>query len=142
MHPDSTIPQDTITAYLQTHYRVLGEAPFVLQIGAPSAALAALHTAKRVDCSAFITACNPYSQALGDADNAQRQADLAQELKTRGLAYLEGVGQHPSNQWKGESSFLVLGLSREAAKVLGARFEQNAVVLFGGDGVGELVVLR
>ncbi|RFO94733.1 DUF3293 domain-containing protein [Rhodoferax lacus] len=142
MQTDSTLSPETIAAYRETHFHVLSEQPFVLQIGIASDALTALQKARHVECSAFITACNPFSQALDESTNAARQAALAQELKQRGLFYLVGLGQHPSNQWPGEASFLVLGLSREAAKVLGARFEQNAVVWCGVDGVPELVMLR
>lgn len=41
-----------------------------------------------------------------------------------------------------EQSVLVLGLSLEADKTLGRRFERNAVVWTGRDGVPELVLLE
>jgi len=93
-----------------------------LNVGIASPALAALHKASRVTTSAYITACNPRSQPLALAINIERQAALAQELKSRGLTFIDGVGQHPTaKEWPGEASFLVLDLSLEAAKVLGAQ---------------------
>ena len=62
------------------------------------------------------------------------------EIEDRSLSILPGVGQHPSNNWPGEQSVLVLGLSLEAAKTLGRRFDQNAVVLTGRDGIPQLVL--
>jgi len=107
-----------------------------------SADLLSAHKRQKADCSAFLTACNPFSQSVDDATNAARHASLAQELSCRGLVFLPGVGQHPSNQWPGEASFLVFGLTLEAAKVLGARFEQNGFVWSGADAVPQLILLR
>jgi hypothetical protein len=139
---DTTIDAATIQAYRETEYRVDGNQPFALWIGRDSAALAVIHTRHRVDCSAYLTACNPYSQPLDEATNARRHADLGQELRQRSLIAFEGVGQHPSNQWPGEASYLILGLTLEAAKVLGHRLEQNAIVWSGADAFPQLILLR
>ena len=138
----SAISVETVTAYEQTHYRVLGDEPMTLHIGRQSAELATLHRAERVTCSAYITACNPWSEFVDDRINATRQSQLARELRHRGLVYRDGVGESPSGSWPGEASFLVLGLSLEATKVLGKRLNQNAVVWTGPDAVPTLVLLR
>lgn len=142
MFSDSSIDPETVRAYRETEYRVHDDPPFILKIGIVSPALVALHKFHHVESSAFITACNPLSQAHGEAANAARQDALAAELKFRSLAFIEGVGQHPSNEWSGEASFLALGVSREAARALGTRFEQNAIVWCGPAAVPELVLLR
>ena len=142
MFSDSIIDQRSIQAYLETDYHVLCEVPLTLNIGVANAGLAALHKTHSVESSAYVTACNPYSQALDDSVNDTRQGVLARELQHRSLSYIEGIGQHPRNGWMGEPSFLVLGLSREAAKALGNRHEQNAIVWCGLDAVPELVLLR
>ncbi|WP_382225006.1 DUF3293 domain-containing protein [Hydrogenophaga atypica] len=95
-----------------------------------------------VDCAAFLTGCNPFSRKLTEIENQERQKSLAEELTRRSLIFLEGIGQHPSNNWPGEESFLVLGLEHQAAKTLGQRFEQNAIVCCGADGVPQLALLR
>ena len=88
-----------------------------------------------------MTACNPFSQALDDSANDARQAVLTRELHQHGLTHIKRIDQHPINGWPGEQSFLVLGLSREDARMLGARHEQNAIVWCRPDAVPELVFL-
>ena len=139
---DTTIDAATIQAYRETEYRVHADEPFTLRIGEASPVLAAMHKRHRVDSSAYVTAYNPYSQALDDAANAQRHAELGRELRLRSLVAIEGLGQHPSNRWPGEVSYLILGLTLEAAKVLGARHEQNAIVWNDADAVPQLILLR
>jgi len=39
------------------------------------------------------------------------QPNPALELKTRGLACVDAIGQHPTHGWAGEPSFLVFGLT-------------------------------
>ncbi len=132
----------TIKAYQETQYRVQSDSPFTLQIGVVNDALLNAHKLYRVECSAFLTACNPYSQIASASDNHVRQHQLANELARRGLRYFPGMVQHPSNQWPGEESFLVLGLNLESAKKLGEQFGQNAIVWCGASGLAELILLR
>jgi uncharacterized protein DUF3293 len=137
----SAIDPRTIQAYLETEYRVHGEPGFTLRVGQASADLLSAHKRQKADCSAFLTACNPFSESVEDA-NAARRAALAKELSGQSLVFLPGVGQHPSNGWPGEDSFLVFGLTLEAAKVLGTRLEQNGFVWSGADAVPQLILLR
>ncbi|WP_449412088.1 DUF3293 domain-containing protein [Pandoraea soli] len=138
----SNIDSDTIKAYVETHYCVEGGLPMTLRVSVQNPSLVVLHEAAHVESSAFITACNPFSHACDDAINAQRQDALAQELTHLGLRFVDGIGQHPSNEWPGEPSFLVLGISLPEAKALGERHEQNAIIWAGEDAVPQLVLLR
>ncbi len=142
MFSASAIDPLTIQAYLETDYCVQGEPGLKLRVGQASAELLAAHKRRRTDCSAFLTACNPFSQSLDAEANAARQAALARELTGRSLAFLPGIGQHPSNGWPGEDSFLVFGLTLEAAKVLATRLEQNGFIWSGADAVPQLILLR
>lgn len=143
MLSSSVIEPSTIQAYRETDYHVHCVTPMTLNVGIASSALAGLHKAFRVTMSAFITACNPRSQSFALAINIERQAALAQELKSRGLTFIDGIGQHPTNkEWPGEASFLVLDLSLEAAKVLGVQHEQNAIIWNGPDAVPQLILLK
>lgn len=142
MQAGTDIETTTLQAYAETEYRVNGEAPFVLRVGKASAALLALHRQSRTDSSAFVTAWNPFGEALDDAENAARMSVLEGELRFRGLSFVDGVGQHPSGGWPGEVSFLVLGLALEAAKALGQRHQQNAIIWSGPDAVPQLILLR
>jgi hypothetical protein len=137
----SPIDPETIRAYLETEYHVLGEAPFILRVGEASAALRAAHARQGVTCSTFITAGNPHSRILSASANAARQQTLAAELRRLQLAYVPGIGRHPANQWPGEESFLVFGLALEKAKSLATRFAQNGIIWSGADGVPQLVLL-
>ena len=139
---DSVLPPDLIRAYQETEYRAYAEPPFTLRIGQLSPELAQEYETRKASCCAFLTACNPFSQKLKPEQNAERQEALAKALKSRGLNFLEGLGQHPSNGWEGEPSYLVFDLSLEAAKAMGRSFEQNAVVWVGPEGLPELIVLR
>ncbi len=139
---ESAISDSLWQAYLETDYIVQTEPRLTLRIGEQCPELIKLHKQHRVDCSAFITAFNPYSQSCSLDENLSRQEQLNSELKIRSLKFIEGIGQHPTNKWPGEPSLLVLGLSLEAAKNLGTRFEQNALVWIGNDAVPELVLIR
>ncbi len=131
----------TLQAYRETHYRVQGEPGFVLRVGQHSPPLAQLYNAESVNCSAFITACNPASQRLSDATNASRQTQLEAELTALGLRWLPAVGEHPSNQWPAERSVLVLGLPLKEARRLARQYGQNALLWSAADAVPELVLL-
>lgn len=134
-----------LQAYGETHYKVVAETglpSIVLRVGEISMPLAGLHSRFGVDCSAFITACNPWSESHSDLENAKRMEKLQHALQVRSLRWLEGVGQHPSNLWPGEPSVLVLGLSLAAARVLAEDFEQNAFVWAGPDARPRLELLR
>lgn len=111
-------------------------------MGVRNEALAALHTAAGATQSAVVTACNPFSQRLPDDVNVGRQAMLAAWLRDSGLALIEGAGEAPDGSWPREPSYLVLGVSREAAREIGLRFEQNAVIWSGERAVPELLLLR
>ena len=141
MDDDSAIDAATLAAYRATDYLVFGEIPLTLRIDESNADLAALHAAAQVHSSAFISACNPYSQPLGDAQNASRQAALASLLQERGYSFIDGSGQLRDDDWC-EPSFLVLGIALPEAREFGARFEQNAILWCEADGVPRLKLLR
>jgi hypothetical protein len=138
----SRVPADTVQAYRETLFVVQGDHPIMLRIGERNDSILSLYVETQSDCCAFITACNPYSEPLNDVANAERQARLERGLAGQGWKFFPGLGKHPSGDWLGEPSFLVLGVSREEAKALGERFEQNAIVWCGADAVPELVLLR
>jgi len=138
----SAIDPATVTAYLETDYCIAAPKPFVLHIGIPSTQPRELYAQHRISCCAFITACNPYSQLIGEQENAKRQAELARELNQLGLTFFDGVGRHPAGGWPEEPGYLVLGLSLAAAKALGEKHRQNAIVWCGPGAMPELILLR
>ena len=144
--PESAISPSLIEAYLAADYRVDAELPFTLKVDVFSESLALLLQCHQCDCAAYLTACNPLGQDVGDIENAARQAELGQELKGRSLRVIDGVGLDGQSEevqkWPGEASFLVLGLSLEASRALGRKYEQNALIWCGMDAVPQLVLLR
>ena len=138
----SHVPDGTRKAYRETVFIVHGTTPIELRIGVQNSALASLYVETLSDCAAFVTGYNSHSEILSDAANAERQATLEGELRQEGWKVLHGVGRHPSGNWPGEPSLLVLGTGIEAAMGLGKRYEQNAIVWCGTDAVPQLVILR
>jgi hypothetical protein len=139
---ESAIQPETLRTYAETDYRVDADQSFVLRIAEYNASLGDLFKANRVESCVFITAFNPYGQLLSDSANAQRHAELANELKYSTLKHFPAEGKHPTGHWSAELSYLVLGLSLEEASQLGKKYEQNAIVWCGVDLVPRLVVLR
>jgi hypothetical protein len=136
------IDPSTVRAYRETDYCVDAPVPFVLHIGVACAPLAQLYRRHHADCCAFVTACNPYSQLVGDDANAARQLELARELRALELTFFDSVGRHPAGGWPAESGFLALEISRATAKALGEKYEQNAILWCGPDAIPELVLIR
>lgn len=141
-HGATRIDPAVVRAYAETCFHVANTPPFVLRIGEANAHLADLCRRWRVTASAFVTACNPHSDSLSEAENGSRHAALRDELVRRGLPFVEGAGRHPDNGWPPEASFLVLGLELDETRELGVRWQQNAVVWAGADAVPSLVLLH
>lgn len=142
MFSESEVSPQSVLAYRETQYGVLTPQPYALLIDAVCAPLLERYASTGRNCCAYVTAFNPFSEQVSDQQNAEGQLSLKTELDGRGLQYLEGIGQHPSNQWPGEPSVLILGIDLEASKVLGSKYQQNAIVWAGPDAVPKLILLR
>ena len=114
-------------AYETTDYRV-GDR-FTIRCGERSPPLDALLAESGHDTWAFITAWNPGSIALDDAENRRRMTDLAGRIALLGLPMLEGEGLGTGGDWPSEPSLLVLGIGASEALALGREFGQVAVVI-------------
>ena len=135
------IDETTLQAYRETIYRVVGDDGFSLRIGVRHNFLARL-IAEHGFGAAFITAYNPFSIPLPEKENRGRHRALREVLVSMRLNFLEGSGQHPSGDWMAEHSALVLGVTIEQARGIGAQFGQNAIVWVESDGVPKLVLLQ
>lgn len=126
-------------AYLNTDYEIeIGERVLVIKIGNGHEELDAYLMAHEVDYWAFLTAANPASQLLSNAENQKRNEELEQQLKKIAAETLPGFGRDPKGKWPGEPSFLVLGMRVDLAVELGKRFGQLAIVC---GRVGEVATL-
>jgi hypothetical protein len=133
------ISPELLQAFAQTHYIVNYEPPFTMHSGRQCPELKSLMAEHNALNAAFITAWNPFSQNLPGKENKARQDELKANLKKRGLICIDGIGRHPSNNWPGEVSVLVLGLNLEEAKSLARHYEQHAFLWAEGDGAPQLV---
>lgn len=100
----------------------------MLRVGKSNAKLDNLLVKSGALSCAFITACNPGSKRLSDADNKARQSALIGEAGRRGYRLLHGQGVAQDARWPPEASILIIGISRETAKELGRVFGQIAIV--------------
>ncbi len=135
----SQLPAKLFQAFTETHYIVHHEPPFTMNIGVFCPDLEKLMAERKTLCAAFITAWNPFAQQLSCTENEARQHTLKANLTERGLAFIDGIGQHPGNNWPGEPSVLILDMGREAAKALAGQYEQLAFVWADQTGVPSLM---
>jgi len=132
-------PAALAAAYLRASYRVESlEGPFTLRIGEYCAALQRWHEQLGVDCSAFISAANPFSVPTDDKQNAAAHERLLKRLATAGLSAVPGMGLDPNGQWVPERSMLVAGIPVAEALRLAASFNQYAIVFANADAVPRL----
>lgn len=78
---------------------------------------------------AVVTAANPFSRRLSDAENAERHADLVQSAKALGLSWFPAAGVDPTGQWPSEVSLAVVDATDAQLDDWMGRFGQNAVVV-------------
>ena len=139
----SQIQTDKITAYLAADYRFGHSLDLItLRINTRSDALARLYASSGYQCGVFLTAYNPLGQALTLEANEAAHARLGTELKALAIEVIDGVGADPTGAWPEEKSFFALGVELEAARTLGIRYHQDAIVWVGRDAIPILVVLR
>lgn len=125
-----------IQAYLNTHYHVDGfEQP--IRIGRHSDELQGTLADRNSVTWAYITAFNPGSVRLPDAENSERHEELRARLT--GFHVMEGEGRDPNDDWPAERSFLVIGITLEHAEELAKEFGQRAIVFGEKGGVARLV---
>lgn len=139
---ESLVPTTLVASYRETVFEALGAEPCAMHIDVQCVVLARWHERHGVNCSAFVSACNPGSEVFTAAQNAGRHRALGDQLRRAGFRIVEGVGRHPSNGWPPEPSWLVLGITLADACDLGRQCDQNAIVWAGADAIPRLVLLR
>lgn len=131
MNTDTARASSLLSAYRRTCYCVLLDAAtLILRID---------HHDAEVDrrlCLAcgihrnwsIVTPCNPRSQRLNTADNAQRLTTLHAELARRQVRWVATLNRDPAGHWPDEPGALLCDPAPGLAETLGQRFEQNAIV--------------
>jgi Protein of unknown function (DUF3293) len=130
-------------AYLATHYLVfVPEGTLIVRIGQRSAMLDRLMAGRGARTAACVTAFNPGSRRRGRGANLAAHRALLAHVRRRGWRHLLAEGRDPAGAWPGEASLLVFGLGPAAARQLGRRFRQNAILLIRRGRPPELAALR
>ena len=112
-------PKDFRSAYLETVYTAGG----MSWVFTPVDAGLELYGGRRF---ALMTAANPRSEAWGDADNDQRNAEMRLEIAAKGWSFTESVGSSPSGDWR-EHGFLIWDAPLDETVKLGQHYGQNAI---------------
>ena len=136
------VAKDKLTAYLETHYFVRAPEPITMCIGVANDALAVAMKRHASQTCAFVTAYNPFGEAIAEPENRARHAAMLEDLGRIGSTYYEGAGGHPGNGWPDEESCLCFSLSFDQACELGAKWGQDAIVWCDADAVPQLLLLR
>jgi hypothetical protein len=130
-----------IAAYRATDYVLfVGDGHDVtLNIGEHNPDFDRVLDGRNATTAVVVTAYNPRSIVLSDAENRSRHAALTALLDARGHDYALGEGRDPSGAWKAELECVVFGIPVETGLEIARRFEQNAIVFVARGGLPELV---
>jgi len=140
---DTVVPTGLIGAYRGTDYRVFHpDGHFSLRVGQYSPEAAKLLAQGCWTNAVFITADNPFSEMLSEAENQQRRRELLSCLKAVSPLVFEGEGRGEDPVWPPERSFFALGIDHKRACRIGEQFGQNAIVELGPDAIPQLILLR
>jgi hypothetical protein len=113
-------PKDFRSAYLDTVYDAGGVR---FQYSETNTGLV-LYSGKRFT---LMTAANPRSQNLSDADNAERNAQMRAAIQASGRGFEASLGMSPDGSWQ-EHGFLIWDAPLIEVLKLGRTFGQNAIV--------------
>jgi hypothetical protein len=123
------IPAELRAAYEATNYDVeTGDGIVTLRVGRP---VPARMLGLRPDWTrlAVVTAYNPFSNALSDADNAERHQRLLHAVIAAGHAVLTALGTGESDKWRPEVSLAIFDPSDDELDDWMVEFGQNAIVV-------------
>ncbi len=87
---------------------------------------------------AFITAWNPNSIQLSKQENEQKNANLLDDISSKGYISHLGSGISQDGKWS-EDSFFIENISKEEALVYALKYEQCAFVYGKVNQVSELI---
>ncbi|MHC4875180.1 MAG: DUF3293 domain-containing protein [Planctomycetota bacterium] len=120
---------ELLVAYCRTEYLVeLPDRQFSIRLGELSSEADSLMRLAGEACWSLITAENPRSQQLSDADNAARRDMLRMCLGQGGWQPFSTTASCPESTWPPESGHLVPGLDCTEALAIAREFDQHAIV--------------
>ena len=135
------LDQTLIAAYRATDYVLfIGDArEITLNIGRHNPEFDRVLDGRQATTAVVVTAHNPRSVVLSEAENGERHVRLMSLLESRGYDYALGEGRDPTGHWKAELECVVFGIPVEVGLEIARRFEQNAIVFVTRGGAPELV---
>jgi hypothetical protein len=110
-------------------------------VNAVCPALDDLLASAKANEAVFITAYNPASVAVGDAENTAAQENLKSDLLQQGSRFLPGQGVDPTGVWPPEPSFFVFAITRARGGELAEKYGQYAFLYIAVRKPPELVML-
>jgi len=132
MKPSNDTPSDRdrlAAAYRRAVYRVAApQGELALAVDEPPAELDAQLAAQGVSTAAFVSASNPGSVRLPDAENRERHLRLIERVAAGGWTSLPGSSSAPDGGWT-EESLLVIGIEEKEALALAREFGQAAILV-------------
>lgn len=118
---------DLAAAYRRAVYRVeTPDGAIDLRVGRRSVRLERWLEGLGASRWGFVSAVNPASRQLSEAENAERTGRLERRLAALGYRSFPGVGLDPEGSWPEEPSFLVLAVGISDLAGLAAEFGQAA----------------
>jgi hypothetical protein len=140
---NTEISAEKIAAFKNTNYIVISDdVEFTLMVDEFSEALSVLYKKTNNIYGAFITAYNPLAALQDSATNEAANKRLSDHLKALVPNVFRGIGADPKGVWPPEPSFFALGLDLRAAKLIGQRFRQDAIIWIDQDAIPQLILLR
>jgi hypothetical protein len=132
------ISKELLLGYETTCYSILNP-KIDIYLGKENEALQSFLKEHDFTSWCFITAWNPFSNALSLKENQRLNSLLEQDLNSYALFAAEG--KDTIGNWPPEISFFAGNISREDSIFLGKKYEQNAIVFGVIDEIAELILL-
>jgi len=137
------IGSDLLAAYQRTDYVIFeDDGETVVHIGRLDPAIDDLLRRHGAERGTIITAWNPESVLLSDAENAARETELWNWIGEQRLFALAAEGRDPTGAWQPEQSCLIFDIAPDVVATLGRQYGQNAIVHLRLDAAPELELLR
>jgi len=139
----TAIEADLLAAYQRTDYALFeDDQETIARIGKADPAIDKLLQRHGAERGTIITAWNPESVVLTQAENAVRETELWNWIGAQKLFALAAEGRDPTGEWLPEQSCLIFDIAADAAEALGRQYGQNAIVHLKLGAAPELVLLR
>jgi hypothetical protein len=132
-----------LAAYQRTDYVIFeDDAEIIVHVDQADPAIDGLLRRHGAERGTIITAWNPESVILSDAENAARETELWGWIGEQRLFALAAEGRDPTGAWQPEQSCLIFDIAPDVVATLGRRYGQNAIVHLKLGAAPELELLR